>query len=387
MTAAFANLECDVAVVGAGPAGALAALHLARAGVDVVLLERAELPRYKACGGGLVERARKSLEIDVSGAIEHVSRRAEVSFELGARRFEVTREPGIVHMAMRAELDRLLVTAACEAGASLRSPCDVLDLRQSDSHVVLETSGGQLRSRFVVAADGAQSLVARRAGWETHTNLAPALEAEVTVDPESFERLSRSARFDFDLPPGGYAWVFPKRAHLSIGVVRMRRGAARLNEALQSYLDQLAIGRVLSIERHGWTIPLAPRPDGIARGRVLLVGDAAGLADPLTGEGIGPALESGRLAAQALVQTALEPRRAAALYARRARRTLLRELRAGRRLARLVYRHPRLRALAFRLYGRALVEAMTDTVMGETSYVALARSPRAYLRLLEPRSA
>ncbi len=380
-------MDCDVAVVGAGPAGAVAALRLARAGVDVVLLERSELPRYKACGGGLVERARKLLEVDVAPVIEHECMLVEVSFALSGRRYEVSREPGIVHMAMRAELDRLLVTAACEAGACLRSPCAALDLRETDSHVLLETSGGPVTARFVIAADGAQSLVARRAGWEAHPCLAPALECEVAVDAASFARLSRSARFDFDRPPGGYAWVFPKRAHLSIGVVRMRRGAARLNEVLESYLQELAIVRVLSIERHGWTIPLAPRPGGLARGRVLLVGDAAGLADPLTGEGIGPALESGRLAAQALVDTALDPRRAAALYASRARRTLLRELRAGRRLARLVYRHPRLRELAFRLYGRALVDSMTDTVMGTETYVGLMRSPRAYLRLLDPRRA
>jgi geranylgeranyl reductase family protein len=372
--------ETDVAVVGAGPAGSAAALGLARRGLRVALLERQRMPRYKTCGGGIVERARRKLEVDLDGVVERTCERVVLGLASPVRELEVERSGGVVHMTMRATLDQRLAAAAREAGAVVVEGCEVRGLSETGERAVLATSLGDLHARLVVAADGITSRVAKLAGCPAIDARAPALECEVEVHPADLERLEGAARFDLGLPEGGYAWVFPKRAHLSVGVVRMRRGPARLDEALAAYLGRLGIAQPRRLERHGWSIPLAPRPGGLARGRVLLAGDAAGLADPLTAEGIGPALESGRMVAAAIADADLEPGRAAPLYEQRLESELLEELRAATRLATLLYRRPRLRALAFGLRGRALAELFTDVVTGERSYASVAAGVPAWLR-------
>ena len=314
--------------------------------------------------------------------VERTCNRIVLALAPAGRELEVHRPGGVVHMTMRAALDRRLAGAARDAGARFVEGCTVGDFRDEGARVVLETSLGEVAARVVVAAVGVTSRVARRAGWPAIDELAPALEWEVGVEREDFERLCVAARFDLGQPADGYAWVFPKRTHLSIGVVRMRRGPARLAESLGAYLSHLGIAPSRKVERHGWSIPLAPRPGGLARGRVLLVGDAAGLADPLTAEGIGPALESGHAAAGAIVGGGLDPERAGRLYEARLEPTLLTELRAARKLAGLLYRRPRLRAIVFALKGRALAELFTDVVTGERSYASIVDEVPAWLRWL-----
>jgi geranylgeranyl reductase family protein len=377
--------EIDVAVVGAGPAGSAAALELARRGVSVALLERERMPRYKTCGGGLVERARRRLEVDVSDLVECSCERVVLGLLPGTRQIEVRRAGGIVHMTMRSALDQRLADAARSAGASVVDGCAVEGLREDPERVRLETTLGTVAASLVIGADGVSSRVARAAGWPAIDALAPALECEVEVSRADFERLRGAARFDLGLPASGYAWVFPKRAHLSLGVVSLRRGPARLDAAFEQYLAHLGISAPLSIERHGWPIPLAPRPGGLARGRVLLAGDAAGLADPLTGEGIGPALACGRAAGRAIAESALEPARARSAYEARMAEPLA-ELEAARTLAELTYRSPRMRSLVYSLRGRALAEQFTEVVTGEQTYAAILRGAPGWLRWLGART-
>ena len=369
-----------VAVVGAGPAGSIAALGLARRGVQLALLERERMPRYKTCGGGVTERARRRLEVDLDGVVERTCERVVLGLARPRRELEVHRPGGVVHMTMRAALDQRLAAAARAAGAQWIEACEVRGLREEADRVVLATSQGEIAARLVVAADGITSRVARGAGWPAIAELAPALECEVEVEPHDLERLAGAARFDLGFPASGYAWVFPKRRHLSIGVASLRRGPARLEQALTAYLAFLGLERPQRMERHGWSIPLAPRPGGLVRGRVLLVGDAAGLADPLTAEGIGPALESGRALAAAIVEGELDPLRTGRLYEQKLEREVLPELRAARKLARLLYGRPRLRAVALALRGRALAELFTDVVTGERSYASVTRAVPAWLR-------
>lgn len=366
----------DVAVVGAGPAGALAALTLGQAGARVALLEKHALPRYKTCGGGLLRRARALLPAPARDLIEHESFTAELCFPHSGLAFAVRRPDPLVGMTMRAGLDAALADAARTAGASLRARCEVRGVRLGGDGVTLTTTGGDITARFVVAADGAASSIARLAGWRETRRLAPALEAEVPVDDATRERLSRAARFDFDVIPAGYGWVFPKARHLSIGVATMLRGGVNLHGVLDAYFS--ALGIAAAGERHGWLIPYTPRRDGVARRRLLLAGDAAGLADPVTGEGITTALASGRLAARAI----MEGGEVEARYEAAVRRAFFGELRVGRVLARLLYQWPRARTMLFRRHGERLTHAMLDVAAGERTYVGSVSNPRNYARLL-----
>jgi flavin-dependent dehydrogenase len=188
----------------------------------------------------------------------------------------------------------------------------------------------------------------------------------VRVDDATLDRFARVPRFDVGTVPFGYAWVFPKTAHLSVGVLTTRRGAINLHGQLEEYLRVIGLAPQ-SMERHGFVIPVRPRAGPLARERMLLVGDAAGFADPVTAEGISFATQSGKLAADAIVASELDPPRARAAY-HAALRPMLAELRVARMLARLLYEHPRPRRWVFRRVGQRLVEAITDVFMGARTY-------------------
>lgn len=283
---------------------------------------------------------------------------------------------------MRSSLDHLLVREAQRAGALLEEGCAVQRVRTSAHGVEIETARGPFQAQFVVAADGANSLVARQSGWSETPRFIPALECEVFVREEDFTRLAGAVRFDFEVLPEGYAWVFPKREHLSIGVLSMRRGQVNLPESLDRYLRLLGIQNPDKIERHGYVIPIKPRADGIARERVLLVGDAAGIADPVTAEGITHAIQTGQLAAQAILQGRFEANAAAAQYQSSVEKSIVPELNPARALAWVLYRHSRLAGWLFRRQGKALCELMTDVVMGKRTYHGLLRSASSYNKLL-----
>jgi len=354
---------------------------LAASGLHVVILEKAAaLPRYKTCGGGVLGRAVKLLGISDPPIPHRACRRAEffLSDEL---HFCVTREQPIVLMTMRDSFDQWLTQKALDAGAQLRINCAVQDVALQRDCVRLSTSQGEVLARFVIAADGASGPIAKKAGWPDRRRLVPALECEVAVSPADFDRFSDAARFDFHPIPHGYAWVFPKESHLSIGVLTHRPSGVNLNDCLARYLEYLRIAPQ-SVQRHGYVIPLLPRASYFARRRVLLVGDAAGLADPVTAEGITHAIHSGQLAAAAIIGAFGHEQQVCAAYNKSLSRAVISELRWARPWAHLLYNLPRLRDALFRRRGQALAENMTDVVTGQAGYRALSINPLNYLRLL-----
>src|SRR5256885_1827169 len=280
----------DVAVVGAGPAGATAALTLARRGLSVALLERDALPRYKTCGGGLVGRALALLPPEVERVVERRCGQADLHLlDVNQRyqRYRATRDPPsapIVATTMRERLDHALASAAACAGAALRAPCAVTGVTLEPRHVRLDTNTGPVTAAFVIAADGATGEVARLAGGGDGRHLIPALEYEARVDDATLDRLARGPRFDVGTGPYGDARGFPQAAHLPLGVLTARRGAINLHGQLEEYLRVIGLAPQ-SMERHGFVIPVRPRAGPLARERMLLVGDAAGFADPVTAEG------------------------------------------------------------------------------------------------------
>jgi geranylgeranyl reductase family protein len=381
LTGQNASKFYDVAVVGSGPAGAISALSLAKEGVRVVVIEKENLPRPKTCGGGVVRRARGLLPVDVTGAIERECHVAEVNLVSAPLHFTSKREEAVVSMTMRENFDFLLISAAKEAGAEVRKRCLVQDVSIHPDKVEVVTSKGSLFSRFVVAADGAKSVVAKKAGWKETRNLAPALECEVGVSDELLERWSGAVRFDFGLIPSGYAWTFPKKDHLCMGVLSMRPGPVKLSRIFEQYLRLVNLDGVLTIKRRGSLIPVSPRKDGFVQNRVLLTGDAAGLVDPVVGEGITSAILSGMIAAKALLQGALDEGRVKAFYEYELSKKILQELRLGRALAKLIYDYPGLLRRLLVLYGQEFTEAVTDVVTGEKTYKKLFSTPGNYLHL------
>ena len=197
-------LQFEVIIVGSGAAGASAALPLALHGLRVAIVEKARLPRYKTCGGGILYRAVRALPVGISPAVERESRRVEMNLSPRLR-FESNRPFPIISMTMRDAFDQLLADAAVARGAILLQNREVIRIRGS----TVETTAGPISARFIIAADGANSFVAKAAGFADDRLLVPALEWEVKVASADV-----TARFDFDAIDAGYAWVFPKRRHL-----------------------------------------------------------------------------------------------------------------------------------------------------------------------------
>ncbi|WP_162418768.1 geranylgeranyl reductase family protein [Cyclobacterium roseum] len=358
----------DMAVIGTGPAGAMAAYTAAAANKRVLLIEKESLPRYKTCGGGLVFRGKSRLPFPIDSTIEKECREIEVYFEGSKRYFSARREEPIISMVMRDSFDSLLVTKAREKGAELLERCTLQGLTQEENGVLLQTSMGAFKATYVVAADGALSPTAKLAGWEESRKLIPALEYEVAVNPDDFERLSRTTRFDVDAVPYGYAWCFPKKKHLSLGVCSLKKQKINLKDYYQAYLKKLQINELLSTSAHGFQIPIAPRTTGFSNGRVFLAGDAAGFADPLTAEGISNALYSGELAAKALIESGESSAVAGQTYQALLEERLLPELKTSSLMAWIFYAQPSMRNLLIQKYGQRGCELLTDLFMGKKAF-------------------
>lgn len=369
----------DLIVIGAGPAGTMAARVAAEHELSVALLDRARFPRDKPCGGGIVWRALSLLPPPARTAVQRECGTADLRFLDAGIHLQVARPFPLVAMAMREELDAQLLEAARAAGARVFEGAAVQALVREADGLHIDTTAGAFRGRYALAADGAGGPTARLAGFAPWPQAMAAIEHEIQVEDAAFERLKGSARFDFDTVAGGYAWVFPKRAHLSVGIAS-DQPRAHLKALLARYLARLGIAPSAQLRAHGFVIPSAPRQT-LARARVLLAGDAAGFADPITAEGISYALRSGALAAEA-VAGGLAAGDAERRYLEALSREILPELAWARRLARVLYRRPWLAHLGFRWAGQRFAEAVADVMCGADRYAAYAERHPMQRRLL-----
>ncbi len=359
--------QYDVAIIGSGPSGAMAAYHLAKKGVSTVIIEKETLPRYKTCGGGLVYRGRRKLPFDISSVVEREYDRMKVYMEGESKVLTTVRDVPVISMVMRDKFDNFLIEKATEAGAILKQDHKLTSITFGETPI-LHTSQGDIRAKLIIAADGALSPTAKLAGWEETRKLIPALEYEVEVSAEDFERLSKEVRFDMDSVPHGYAWSFPKENHLSLGIASTRRKRIDLKAYYKKYLEKLEIKEVLSEKSHGFQIPITPRTDGFYRKNVLLIGDAAGFADPVTAEGISNALWSGELAAEAIIESELNPEKAGSLYQQKLEKELLPEIKTSQTAAKWFYSYRIIRNMLLRKYGDYAINFMTDIYIGSRGY-------------------
>lgn len=358
----------DVAVIGSGPSGASTALHLAKQGISTVIIEKEQLPRYKTCGGGFVFRGRKSLPLDISSVIEREFHTVDIF--LGDKlHFQTTREEPTITMIMRDSFDHLIVKEAHKYGITLLEENKLVHIEFEDGKAILTTNKTKISSSFVIAADGVLSPTAKMAGWNEETrNLIPALEYEVEVPEEDFNRLKDQVRFDIDAIPYGYAWNFPKKNHLSIGVATTKKRKINLKKYYQDYLKTIGITTILSESQHGFQIPTAPRTDGFVKNNVFLIGDAAGFADPITAEGISNAIYSGVLVAESIIESNLNITEAQNLYTKKLNESLLPELKTGIWLAKWFYEQKTIRNIMLKKYGQRFSDAMADIFHGDRSY-------------------
>jgi geranylgeranyl reductase family protein len=289
----------DVIIVGAGPAGATLAYELVSRGIRVLILEKAALPRYKCCAGGLTIRAAKLLGINIDGVIDNAISSAVVTFA-GANPYRGSFPEIIMYTVMREKFDYALVKRAEKAGADILEGLEAQEIHLNDTNVDVSTSAGNFRSQFVAGADGAKSIVARALGVERNSNNIVGIETEVMVADEELVRWKSQIAIDLGRIPSGYAWVFPKADHLSIGIACLADKAKDLKLRYWQFMKSLNFSHYTIARWDSSLLPFCTGQVVVARGRAILVGDAAGLADPLSGEGLHNAILSAQLAAPAM---------------------------------------------------------------------------------------
>jgi geranylgeranyl reductase family protein len=318
------DLVCDVLVVGAGPSGIAAALELQSTGQTVVVIDKAFFPRDKCCGDGLTTGALRIL--DELGFNPQTVPNWTVCSDVWLRspsgsemQFSLPTRGQFAAIAPRIELDNALVQLARSRNIRVLEGHEFVSIsEQTSDHITIDISNSHsnnkietVQSKFVIASDGMWSPVRKSLGMST-----PGYLGEWHAFRQYANNVTGSAKdrlhvwFEKDLLPG-YAWSFPLQdGRVNIGFGILRGGKYSVQQMKDLWPDLLArkhIANALGSEvvmedRHtAWPIPARVTSAPLSSGRVLFIGDAACVTDSLTGEGIGQALLSGQLSAQAIV--------------------------------------------------------------------------------------
>jgi geranylgeranyl reductase family protein len=367
-------LRFDVIVIGAGPGGSTAAYVLAGAGLKVALIDRAKFPRDKLCGGFLSQRSEKIYKSIFQTGWEdcYELSSSDIGFYFKCRKVRELSRYRTHYFTRRSSFDTCLAHLAQARGTFFRDGTGVDCLDPESGRVQLE-GGDQIYGDFIIGADGVHSIVARTIGLSIKKrNLAVGLEME----------LPRQGRFNnltvpqihFGVVRWGYGWVIPKSDTLTIGIAGLARANRNFKESLFLFLRHTC-GETPHVAWRGHPIPFGNFLRKPGRLNCLLIGDAAGLVDPLTGEGISFAMQSGNFAAQAILKAAGkgDPGKALQYY-----QTNYNEM------ARLFSQARKMRCLVFPavsekllikalLRSESVVRKFVDLLAGEIDYGAYAR--------------
>ena len=376
-------MNYDAVVVGAGPAGSTCACRLADRGARVLLLDRARFPRDKPCGGGVTGRAARLLPFALDPVVEDVVGIVDLRLRYGKLHARGRGEP-LVYMTQRLRLDQFLVEQAVAAGAEFRDGVRVTGISLEEEGVVVDAGEERFAAGALVGADGVNGIVGRTLGLGGNRTVGVALEGNVPFHAFDSGRYRGRAVIELAVLPGGYGWVFPKGDHANVGVGGWDSEAQKLRSALRRLCSQHGIAHDDVEGVRGYRLPLRAPGRPLARGRALLVGDAAGLIDPLSGDGIFEAFLSAEYAAEAVAdlldgrEDGLEP------YGRRLDRRLATHLWASWGVKVALDRFPR--PTFFLARSRVVWSAVERIVRGEVRDVGavggLARPPLKALALL-----
>lgn len=361
-----------VAVLGGGPAGAFAAERLVAQGLRTIVLDE-KLAWEKPCGGGLTYKAYSQYPflIDNDTPKKFVHETMLAAHNAGEVRLKLD-SPLIIYSRM--DLNQLLLTRAEKAGAQIEKT-RVLGLERHGDGWLLQTQSGRIQADYCIVANGARNSL---------RNVGTQLSSSDTMSALGYYVPAQRDRIDIQFLPEleGYIWVFPRCGHLSVGICGKGEPASSLRRRLELYMEQKELSRegakfyshlLPSLETPAWQHNRITGPGWMA------VGDAAGLVDPITGEGLYYAMRSADLAVQALVSELRNCEVASAVYRRLLGRDFANDLEFGSRMAARVFRGKFLfasvpsRMVQFTRRSPRFTAMMQDLFAGRQNYLTLKR--------------
>ena len=344
----------DAVVVGGGPAGASTALFLARKGAKVLLIEKKKLPRSKLCAGCISARLISLLPEGWESEVLNTIKGGYLGFK-GERFYHRTFSEPVAFIIERSSFDHFLVRSAIKEGAELWEKSEFLKFEEGRK-LRVKTVRGTVETDFLIGADGFYTKVGKELGYVKRRFFR-------SIEFWTEGKLREEVIIDIGLVRRGYGWIFPRGDMVSVGLATT--GRENTLKVLKDYVRRhrfLKSKEVRGVK--GWMIPFATRREDLhlGRGKVLLVGDAASMVDPLLGEGIYYGILGGRLLAEALAQN---PGRAHEEYRRRIEAEILPELHYAGRIARLAYNF---QGVAFGMGGGQSIERLLNLLLGRVSY-------------------
>jgi geranylgeranyl reductase family protein len=324
--------EWDVAVIGAGPAGLAAASAAAAAGARTIVLERAEHPRYKTCGGGLIGASRSAAARLIEVPARDQITAATVTLR-GGQEFTRSEVRPFLAMVVRDEFDAALKKRAEENGAQLRQRAQVRAIDQADGPATVRLADGSaVTAAVIIGADGSSGISARHVGAE-FDQVDLGLELEIAVPARVGAQWAGRVLLDWGAIPASYGWVFPKGDRLTVGVIAARGQGEATKAYLREFVARLGLADYEAVQDSGHLTRCRADSSPLRKGRVIVAGDAAGLLDPWTREGISFALRSGALAGEYAARGDLDG------YVAAVNAVLVPDMRAGRTILSAFTRH------------------------------------------------
>ena len=289
----------DCIIVGAGPAGSSAGYHLAKQGHSVLVLDKAEFPRTKSCGGGVSPAVAQWFDFDFAPVVQNRVSQVKYTFKMGDPAEVQLKDVTPMWMVQREQFDNFLIEQATGKGAEFKSGVEVTGASLQGDTWQVETNAGTFEAKYLIAADGANSNIAKLLGMGDSSTVAA---ASLQVSGEVSDRRKTMAFFDFGSLKNGFMWCFPKADGYSFSAAYVRNPKGKpdeLKKQLTKYAEQFGLDASQG-EYREHPLNLWEKDRTLHGDRALLVGEAAGIVDPLIGEGIRPAMYTGVKAAEAV---------------------------------------------------------------------------------------
>jgi geranylgeranyl reductase family protein len=355
----------DCIIVGGGPSGASAAYHLAKKGHSVLILEKASLPRIKTCGGGVSPAILKWLDFDFIPIIDNTISEVEFTWQMGDKITSELNKEAPMWMVKRDKFDQFLLEKAQAQGAKVQDDTEVQNVKLDGKNWEITSNQGIFNSQYLIAADGANSQVGKMLGFKLNK---PSLAGNLEIKTSIPETKKHTAYFDFGTLKNGYIWTFTKSDGYTIngGFFKGNGNNKELENKLKEYAQNLALD-LSDSQYQEYNLGLWNGTQNLHKKRALLIGEAARLVDPISGEGIRYAIFSGFQAAGAISQALAGYNNALEQYTAVINEELGKDLVLASRLGGLFYQFTKI-AYKAGVKRPAFAAIMSKVLTGELSY-------------------